>query len=201
MVGDVLLLIVLIFVVGRLCWWAGSAVLRGLAAYLALLGAYAVWRGMPVPASVLVLVFACWAGGQLIFRARHGYWRSHILRWATGRRPHGAFAGGGGAGAGWGATGPTDSSRVQSPTSGATLYDVLGVAPAATAEELRHAYRVRSQLLHPDRHAGAGADVEAEAAREMRRLNEAWEILKRPARRRRYDEQLRADAAAWVATG
>jgi len=55
---------------------------------------------------------------------------------------------------------------------------VLGVAPTASYGEARHAYMLRSQLLHPDRHQGAPTEVLAEADRAMRELNQAWEQVR-----------------------
>ncbi len=57
-------------------------------------------------------------------------------------------------------------------------WTVLGVAPSATYAEVRRAYLVRSQLLHPDRHQGSGPDVMAEAERAMRELNDAWNTVR-----------------------
>jgi hypothetical protein len=65
-----------------------------------------------------------------------------------------------------------------------TLYDELGVAPEATADELRRAYYRRARELHPDVNP-AGQTDEA-----MRRVNQAWAILGHPISRRRYDLQL-----------
>ncbi len=69
-------------------------------------------------------------------------------------------------------------------------YDVLGVAPNASAVELRHAYRSRASLLHPDKHTDRPPQEQADTARDMQRLNEAWHVLSDAARRRRYDEEL-----------
>jgi curved DNA-binding protein CbpA len=66
-------------------------------------------------------------------------------------------------------------------------YDVIGVASDASSEAIQHAYHVRAQLLHPDRHHGAPPEVIAAAQREMTRLNEAREVLSDPGRRRAYD--------------
>lgn len=60
-----------------------------------------------------------------------------------------------------------------------TLYEVLGVAPDASAEELRAAHRERVRRLHPDVASGEAAA--------MRALNEAWAILSDPERRAAYD--------------
>jgi len=74
-----------------------------------------------------------------------------------------------------------DSSRM------ATLYDRLGVTAEATADELRAAYRVRAQLVHPDRHAGADPAVRKLAEAEMAALNEAIAVLADPVQRQAYD--------------
>jgi hypothetical protein len=64
-------------------------------------------------------------------------------------------------------------------------YAILGVAPQADLNVLRHAYRRRAQQCHPDK----GGSHEA-----MTLLNTAWAILSNPETRRRYDEA-RAEAA------
>lgn len=67
-------------------------------------------------------------------------------------------------------------------------YRRLGVAPTASAGQLRDAYRQRARQLHPDTATG---DAEAMAA-----LNESWRVLSDPARRARYDAEQRADRTA-----
>ena len=64
-------------------------------------------------------------------------------------------------------------------------YDVLGVAPEASEAELKTAYRKLARKYHPDVSKEAGAEDKFKA------VNEAWEALKDPQRRRAYD-QLRA---------
>jgi hypothetical protein len=73
--------------------------------------------------------------------------------------------------------------------SGRTLYDVLGVRPDASADELRRSYLQRARLLHPDRHVDAGSARRAEVERQMQDLTAAWQVLGDARRRRRYDEQ------------
>ena len=63
---------------------------------------------------------------------------------------------------------------------GGTHYQLLGVAPTASAEEIRAAYRRLARALHPDTHGGA-----EDAA--MASVNEAWHVLSDPARRAMYD--------------
>ncbi|HEX4820959.1 MAG TPA: J domain-containing protein [Acidimicrobiales bacterium] len=71
-----------------------------------------------------------------------------------------------------------------------TLYDVLGVVPTASADEVRRAYLSRARESHPDRYIDASATQRDAAEGRMREVNEAWRILGNPRRRRRYDLEL-----------
>ncbi|HEY3840178.1 MAG TPA: J domain-containing protein [Bryobacteraceae bacterium] len=64
-------------------------------------------------------------------------------------------------------------------------YEELGLDPSASNEEIGRAHRTLSRLFHPDLQTDAGLREAAE--RQMRRLNEAVEILLDPGRRRIYD--------------
>jgi curved DNA-binding protein len=70
-----------------------------------------------------------------------------------------------------------DSSR-----SGKTYYEILGVLPAATAQELESAFRKLAIQCHPDMCG------DAEAGATFKLLREAYEVLADPHRRRLYDE-------------
>jgi DnaJ domain len=65
--------------------------------------------------------------------------------------------------------------------SAANHYEVLGVSPTASADDIRAAYRDAARERHPD--AGGSAD-------EMQRLNAAWQVLRDPGRRAVYDRAL-----------
>jgi hypothetical protein len=71
-----------------------------------------------------------------------------------------------------------------------THYDVLGVSRSAGQAELRQAYLRQVRDHHPDRHTGSPPEVREAAEARMRVLNEAWNQLGDPERRRRYDEVL-----------
>jgi hypothetical protein len=72
-----------------------------------------------------------------------------------------------------------------------THYDVLGVAPDAAPEELRRAYLGLARRLHPDRVASTTSQTGADrSARRMQQVNEAWGVLRDPARRADYDRAL-----------
>ncbi|EAX96327.1 DnaJ domain containing protein [Trichomonas vaginalis G3] len=64
-----------------------------------------------------------------------------------------------------------------------TLYDIIGVPPTATLEEIKRAYRKRAMELHPDRNQD-----DPDATAKFQQLSEAYEILKDPAMRERYDK-------------
>jgi curved DNA-binding protein CbpA len=68
-----------------------------------------------------------------------------------------------------------------------SYYDVLRVGVDADAEVIRRAYLTRAQLLHPDRYAGAPEQERQRAEAAMKALNEAWNTLKNPEARHRYD--------------
>jgi hypothetical protein len=63
-------------------------------------------------------------------------------------------------------------------------YRMLEVDPAASTETIRAAYAALAKRCHPDRNPG-----DAEAARRMREINEAYHVLGDPARRRQYDRR------------
>lgn len=64
-----------------------------------------------------------------------------------------------------------------------THYTTLQVAPDATAAAIRAAYRALAQRFHPDKHP---TDAQR-AARQMQRLNAAYEVLSDPVQRAAYD--------------
>lgn len=71
-------------------------------------------------------------------------------------------------------------------------YTTLGIDEAATAADIKRAYKELVQVWHPDRFGDNDALLER-ASRQMIRVNEAHEVLCDPESRRRYDEQLRRD--------
>lgn len=71
-----------------------------------------------------------------------------------------------------------------------THYEVLGVAPTASAAEVRRAYLRLARDHHPDRHAGSDRAARVKAEEQMRSVNLAWSVVGDEHRRRVYDRQL-----------
>lgn len=70
-------------------------------------------------------------------------------------------------------------------------YETLGVAADADAGTIRRAYLDKARTHHPDFHSDATRSVQAEHARQMQILNEAWEVLGDPDRKAGYDLSVR----------
>lgn len=76
-------------------------------------------------------------------------------------------------------------------------YHRLGVSTRATAHEIKRAYRRLARECHPD------VNFDPAAARKFAAVQEAFEVLSDPARRRAYDahfidgNQLLNDVAGW----
>lgn len=67
-----------------------------------------------------------------------------------------------------------------------SYYDILGISPSATTEQIRTQFRKLARERHPDRYKG---DARAVAEREFQEIAEAYNVLVDPAQRERYDQQ------------
>jgi curved DNA-binding protein CbpA len=61
-------------------------------------------------------------------------------------------------------------------------YKVLNIAPSASARQIKQAYRKLSFRYHPDRNQAS-----QEANNKMQEINEAYDTLSDPIKRREYD--------------
>src|SRR6201996_1881047 len=62
-------------------------------------------------------------------------------------------------------------------------YEVLGVARTASAEEIKKSFRKLARQYHPD-----VAKNKKVAEEKFKEINEAYEVLSDPAKRKKYDE-------------
>jgi hypothetical protein len=69
-----------------------------------------------------------------------------------------------------------------------TWYDVLGLLPGASAEQVKHQHDAKMGLLRPELIAGAPSPVVTAATRAREILGAAQRVLADPASRARYDE-------------
>ncbi len=59
-------------------------------------------------------------------------------------------------------------------------YDILGISKTASADEIKKAFRKLAVKYHPDKEGGDEA--------QFKEINEAYEVLKDPSKRQRYDQ-------------
>ncbi|MFA6244179.1 MAG: J domain-containing protein [Candidatus Hydrogenedentales bacterium] len=72
-----------------------------------------------------------------------------------------------------------------------TFYDILGVTQGATQAELRKAWLALARKYHPDKTGGHKGSED-----KLKIVNEAYDTLKRPEKRKEYDESLAGPFAA-----
>ena len=63
-------------------------------------------------------------------------------------------------------------------------YEVLGISRDADTKEVKSAYRKLARKWHPDLHP---PDKKEEVEEKFKRINEAYEVLRDPEKRKRYD--------------
>ena len=69
-------------------------------------------------------------------------------------------------------------------------YEMMGVEPGASKDEIRDAYRNRLEDLKVQAENGRSDKIRDAARAETRELNQAWQVLSDPFQRERYDESL-----------
>ena len=69
-------------------------------------------------------------------------------------------------------------------------YSVLGVKPTASLDEIKAAWRTLAKALHPDRNR-----TDPNAHVRFAEVGQAYQLLKDPEKRQRFDEARRRDQA------
>ena len=72
-----------------------------------------------------------------------------------------------------------------------SYYEILRVPDDAPQVEIQQAFHELSLRCHPDRFVDEGPDVAAAASAVFKRAAEAYNILRKPAFRKRYDAELK----------
>lgn len=74
-----------------------------------------------------------------------------------------------------------------------SYYEILGISQAATAEEIKKAYRQMARVWHPD------VNKEEEAESRFKMINEANQVLNDSMKRKRYDAGLKFERDSKIA--
>lgn len=71
-------------------------------------------------------------------------------------------------------------------------YEILGVSCDATEEEIKKAYRKKAKRFHPDANPNLSLEDKISFEEELKLINKAYEVLKNPELRKKYNQELKA---------
>ena len=67
------------------------------------------------------------------------------------------------------------------------LYAILGVSQGANENEIKKAYKKAALKYHPDKQASKGEKEREAAIAQFKSINEAYEVLSDPEKKKKYD--------------
>ncbi|MEM3713903.1 MAG: DnaJ domain-containing protein [Nitrososphaeria archaeon] len=79
-------------------------------------------------------------------------------------------------------------------------YQMLGISQNATQDDIEKAYRNLIARYHPDKFQSMGQEVVELAREKCEKINNAYETLKDPEKRKAYDEVLKSKSNYWSQT-
>jgi len=89
--------------------------------------------------------------------------------------------------------------RIYSVLETATYYEILGIAPDASAQAARDVFHARATLWHPDRFAAeSDGGLRLRAYEVYKRIAEAYRVITAPETRKRYDLGLKLGRLRFV---
>jgi curved DNA-binding protein CbpA len=74
-------------------------------------------------------------------------------------------------------------------------YKILGVNETDPVEHIAKEYRVLAKMLHPDKHPGIAEKEKNELGLIFKKVNQAYEIIKDPLERKKFDSELKLKRA------
>merc|ERR1712204_155064 len=76
-------------------------------------------------------------------------------------------------------------------------YKILGIEKDATEKEIKKGFRKKAMLWHPDKFATGTDDEKAKAEATFKEIGEAYEVLKDPKLKQRYDSGVDIESKEW----
>jgi DnaJ homolog subfamily A member 2 len=78
--------------------------------------------------------------------------------------------------------------KIEEAMAESSYYDLLGVPPSASAEDIKKAYRKKALRWHPDRNRSKSQELQEEASEKFKEVGEAYEVLSDDKKRKIYDK-------------
>lgn len=67
------------------------------------------------------------------------------------------------------------------------VYEILGISKDASESEIKKAYRKAAMKYHPDKFSGASEEERKQAEEKFKEINDAYQVLSEPEKKKLYD--------------